>query len=65
MSYRGDPSWDEVFFRSAVQVFNRVSTWRLLTAQLGEVTWEGYDFTAYDGVLGRQLVTGKRLYSAA
>ena len=38
--YRGDQSWDEVFFRTLLfKIFNRVSTWRLLTQELGAVTW--------------------------
>ena len=64
--YRGDQSWDEVFFRTLLfKIFNRVSTWRLLTQELGVVTWAGYDFTAYDKVLDDQLAVGERLYSAA
>lgn len=66
VSYRGNQSWDEVFFRTLLfKVFNRVPTWRLLTGQLGEVAWEGYDFAVYDGILARQLAVGERLYSAA
>ena len=66
VSYRGNQSWDEVFFRTLLfKVFNRVPSWRRLTGQLGEVTWEGYDFAVYDGILGRQLTSGERLYSAA
>ena len=66
VSYRGGQTWDEVFFRTLLfKVFNRVSTWRLLTGQLGEVTWAGYDFAVYDGILERQLAAGERLYSAA
>jgi len=66
VSYGGNQSWDEVFFRTLLfKIFNRVSTWRLLTGQLGEVTWDGYDFALYDGILEKQLAAGERLYSAA
>jgi len=64
--YCGDQSWDEVFFRVLLfKIFNRVATWRLLTAQLGQVTWAEYDFAAYAAMLGGALVAGERLYSAA
>lgn len=64
--YRGEHEWDEVFFRVLLfKIFNRVSTWRLLTARLGEVRWAGYDSAAYGAVLGEALTSGERLYSAA
>jgi len=64
--YRGDLSWDEVFFRVLLfKIFNRVSTWRLLTSQLGQVTWKQYEHVTYNAVLGEALAAGERLYSAA
>ena len=64
--YHGDQTWEEVFFRTLVfKFFNRISTWQLLTGQLGEVTWAGYDFAAYDEILSQALAAGDRLYSAA
>ena len=64
--YRGDQSWDEVFFRTLLfKIFNRVSTWGLLTQELGPVTWAGYDFAAYAKVLDDRFAAGDRLYSAA
>jgi len=66
VSYRGDQGWEEVFFRTLLfKIFNRVSTWRLLTGRLGEVTWVGYDFAAYGKILDEALTAGERLYSAA
>lgn len=66
VSYQGDQCWDEVFFRTLVfKIFNRVSTWRRLTSQLGAVAWAEYAFAAYDEVLADALATGNRLYSAA
>jgi hypothetical protein len=66
VSYRGDQCWEEVFFRTLLfKVFNRVSTWRLLSRQLGAVTWAGYDFATYDSILAERLAAGERLYSAA
>jgi hypothetical protein len=64
--YRGDQSWDEVFFRILLyKIFNRVATWRLLTEQLGRVTWAEYDYAIYNAILSRALAAGERLYSAA
>jgi hypothetical protein len=66
VSYHGDQAWDEIFFRTLLfRTFNRISTWRLLTAQLGEPAWGGYDFAAYDTVLSRARAAGQSLYSAA
>jgi hypothetical protein len=64
--YRGDQSWDEVFFRVLLfKIFNRVATWRLLTAQLGQVTWAEYRYPAYNAILSGALAAGERLYSGA
>jgi len=64
--YRGDLSWDEVFFRVLLfKIFNRVATWRLLTSQLGQVTWEQYEHSTYNAVLSEALAAGERIYSAA
>jgi len=64
--YRGDPSWDEVFFRVLLfKIFNRVPTWQLLTSQLGQLTWAQYEHATYNAVLSDALAAGERLYSAA
>jgi hypothetical protein len=64
--YCGDQSWEEVSFRTLLfKIFNRISTWRLLSRQLGTVSWDGYGFDAYDSLLQDQLTAGERLYSAA
>lgn len=66
VSYRDDQSWEEVFFRTLLfKIFNRVSTWQLLSDLSGGITWVGYDFATYDKILGEALATGERLYSAA
>ena len=66
VSYAGAQQWQEVFFRTLLfKVFNKTSTWQLLTGALGEVCWEGYDFRAYDRVLSPAFAGGERLYSAA
>lgn len=66
VSYTGDQSWREVFFRTMLfKSFNRISTWELLVEQLGAVTWDDYDFARYDAVLTRAFEAGRRLYSPA
>ena len=66
--YRDDlPSTDEeIIFRVLLfKFFNRIKTWELLEAELGPITYAGYSFDSYDGVLERSLASGARLYSAA
>ncbi|MGW0192049.1 nucleotide kinase domain-containing protein [Nonomuraea sp. NPDC003201] len=64
--YRGTPEWREVFFRVMLfKLFNRVSTWRLLRNKLGEISWSGYSWQAYDAVLSAAFEDGQRLYSPA
>ncbi|RYJ30696.1 hypothetical protein CU044_1039 [Streptomyces sp. L-9-10] len=64
--YQGSQAWDEVFFRTLLfKVFNKASTWWLLTDKLGEVRWDTYDYAAYDQVLSEEFARGQRLYSAA
>lgn len=64
--YRGDQTWDEVFFRVLLfKIFNRVATWRLTIAQLGQVSWAEYDYARYNAILSTALSAGERLYSAA
>jgi hypothetical protein len=66
VSYRGDQSWQEVFFRTILfKIFNRISTWRLLARETGEVTWSEYDFVRINSILHARLQAGDRLYSAA
>lgn len=64
--YRGDQDWREIFFRTLLfKIFNKVSTWQLLTRELGEVRWDTYDHPAYDRILSAAFAEGQRLYSAA
>lgn len=64
--YQGSQEWEEVFFRTLLfKVFNKESTWQLLTRELGEVRWDAYDYRAYDQVLSAAFTRGERLYSAA
>lgn len=64
--YEGEQDWEEIFFRALLfKIFNKESTWRLLTGELGQVRWDGYDYRAFDDVLSRAFAAGERLYSAA
>ncbi|MEU1542031.1 nucleotide kinase domain-containing protein [Actinacidiphila glaucinigra] len=64
--YRGPQQWEEIFFRTLLfKIFNKASTWALLTEALGEVRWDTYDYRAYDEVLSVAFSRGERLYSAA
>lgn len=66
VSYRGDQDPDEVVFRTLLfKLFNRIDTWRLLEAEVGPVSWAGFDLDRYDAVLSAALRQGRRLYSAA
>ena len=64
--YDGNPSVPEVFFRTILfKLFNKIETWELLKARLGEIAWEGYSFDRYDSVLASALASKTRIYSAA
>ncbi|MEU0509150.1 nucleotide kinase domain-containing protein [Amycolatopsis sp. NPDC006125] len=66
VSYAGDQTWKEVFFRTIVfKLFNRLSTWQLLSHSLGEVRWAEYCFDTYNRVLSGAFQAGEKLYSAA
>jgi hypothetical protein len=66
VSYCGDQSPDEVFFRTLLfKIFNRVSTWELLLGALGEIRLDTYSFNSYNEILGRAFSGGGRLYSPA
>ena len=64
--YEGSQSSEEVFFRTLLfKVFNKIATWELLKAAVGEIEYSSYSFDAYDNVLTRALAAGRAIYSAA
>ena len=64
--YEGSQSPEEVFFRTLLfKVFNRIETWELLEAAIGEVKYSSYSFDVYDKVLSQALAAGRAIYSAA
>ena len=64
--YEGDPSPEEVFFRTILfKIFNKIETWELLSAELGPITLEGFSYDRYDQVLARAMAARSPIYSAA
>jgi hypothetical protein len=56
----------DLFFRTILfKMFNRISTWELLTAQVGDLHVDDFDVEHYDRLLTTALASGERLYSAA
>ncbi len=60
MIYSGPQAWQDAFFRTLLfKIFNKESTWRLLSRELGEVCCGGgYTFEAYDRVLSAAFARG-------
>jgi hypothetical protein len=66
VAYAGPQDPEEVVFRILLfKFFNRISTWDLLRAELGDLTWGGFDLKTYNAVLESAFALGTRLYSAA
>lgn len=65
--YRGSQDTEELVFRILLfKVFNKISTWELLTDGLGAgPAWADYDFTTYNRILSVAMDRGERVYSAA
>ena len=64
--YEGLQSRDEVFFRTLLfKMFNKIETWELLEASVGEIEYSSYSFDAYDRVLSQAQAEGRTIYSAA
>jgi hypothetical protein len=66
VSYAGAQDVEEVFFRTLLfKAFNKISTWELLTAEVGTPTWKSYVYGEYNSVLSGAFGRNERLYSAA
>lgn len=64
--YQGSPEPEEVFFRTILfKLFNKIETWELLQAFLGNLTWRNFSFKKYDAILSEAMERGERIYSAA
>lgn len=56
----------EVLFRILMfKLFNKIDTWELLLSEFGTITYENYDFAAYDKILNLAMLAGETIYSAA
>jgi hypothetical protein len=66
VAYKGEQTAAEVFFRVILfKLFNKIETWELFRARLGDVSYANYRFDAYDSVLTKALEDGQTIYSAA
>ena len=66
--YRDDlpTSANELFFRIILfKLFNKIETWIALEDAFGAITYDDYDFDAYDSVLSGLMEAGVKIYSAA
>ncbi|HJV12565.1 MAG TPA: nucleotide kinase domain-containing protein [Propionibacteriaceae bacterium] len=64
--YSGNQDPDEVLFRILLfKFFNRVSTWELLRAVLGDLAWRTFAFERYDQILTDAVSRREPIYSAA
>lgn len=64
--YGGEYTPEDVVFRTLLfKMFNKVSTWELLSDSLGDLSWSDFDLNEYDRVLGDAFASGQTLYSAA
>ena len=64
--YQGDPSPEEVFFRTVLfKFFNKIETWEMLRSRLGTISYADYSFSRYDRILSEAISSGVRIYSAA
>ena len=64
--YEGPQSTEEVFFRTILfKLFNKIETWELLKATIGEVEYTSYSFDTYARVLSQELSARRAIYSAA
>lgn len=56
----------EILFRILLfKLFNKIETWELLTSELGNLTYEDFNFKRYDKILSKALIEKKTIYSAA
>jgi len=64
--YSGDQTPEEVFFRIILfKLFNKIETWELLEAQLGDITWREFQFQKYDAILTKAMANKATIYSGA
>jgi len=63
---KGDQGLHETCFRVILfRCFNRISTWELLLAHFGELTWRDFNLAAYESVLYEEYRQNNTLYGAS
>ena len=66
VQYHGKWSPADLLFRTLLfKLFNRIDTWELLQAELGEPTWDSFSTEKAASVLDAAMDRGQRIYSAA
>lgn len=64
--YKGSQKIEEIFFRLLLfKIFNRISTWEFLEAEMGEIRLKDYSFKRYDKLLSEIMGLRIPIYSAA
>jgi len=57
---------EDIFFRIILyKLFNRISTWEVLKARLGQISFKDFSFEKYNKILSEILLNGRPIYSAA
>ncbi|KAH9983291.1 hypothetical protein BJV74DRAFT_626759 [Russula compacta] len=63
---KGDQDLHETCFRVILfRCFNRISTWELLLAHFGELTWRDFNLAAYETVLYEEYRRDNKLYGSS
>lgn len=64
--YDKDRESADVFFRIMLfKIFNRISTWEFIQAEVGEINLRSYSFATFSKLLNELLNSDERIYSAA
>jgi len=64
--YNGNQDPSNLFFRILLfKLFNRISTWKYLELNLGEISFDSYSFDTYNNLLSNLMSNKIPIYSAA
>lgn len=64
--YKGSQSAEDMLFRILLfKIFNKIQTWELFEAEIGEPSFSSYNFKAYNRVLNSALNASESIYSGA
>ena len=57
---------EDLLFRILLfKIFNKIETWELLESEIGEITWNSYNFHNYNRILHKALAHKQPIYSGA